>query len=138
MLADRRKVSSLYSMTAIVAYEPFVDRCTATIKEKMNDFASKKESFDLPSWMQFYAFDVIGEITVGSPFGMMAAGHDVEGILHAITGSLSYSADMGLFYYIHPWLIWLGKTLNIKSPLENLFAYSNRHLVAHMKTNSGE
>jgi hypothetical protein len=125
-------------MTSVIAYERYVDTCNATLKEKMNVFAATKKSFDVPSWMQFYAFDVIGEITVGSPFGMMAAGHDVGGILHTIGESLSYSSDIALFAYVHPWLVWLGKTLNIKSPLENLFAYGNHHIAAHSNTNSGE
>lgn len=62
--ADRRRVSSLYSMSALVTYEPFVDACNATIKEKFNGFAARGESFDVAQWMKFYAFDVIGEITV--------------------------------------------------------------------------
>lgn len=51
-------------MTSIKHYEPYVDNCIAVILEKFDQFADSGESLDLQRWMQCYAFDVIGEITV--------------------------------------------------------------------------
>ena len=60
----RRRVSNLYSMSSIKHYEPYVDNCIAVILEKFDQFAASGESFDVQRWMQCYAFDVIGELTV--------------------------------------------------------------------------
>lgn len=64
----RRKVSSLYSMSALVSYEGFVDRCNAVLCQKMHGFAGEVAAFEVPAWMQFYAFDVIGEMSVSKKF----------------------------------------------------------------------
>ena len=61
----KRKVAPLYSMTSLMPYEPFVDACTATLTGKLAQFATRGESVEIPDWMRYYAFDVIGELTVG-------------------------------------------------------------------------
>jgi len=60
----RRKVSNLYAMTSIKSYEPFVETCIEILLERFDHFANTGEVFDLQHWMQCYAFDVIGELTV--------------------------------------------------------------------------
>lgn len=60
----RRKVASMYSMSTIKSYEPYVDSCAALLLKRFDEFAESGETFDLQQWMQCYAFDVIGEITV--------------------------------------------------------------------------
>lgn len=60
----RRKVANLYSMTAIKSYEPYVDSCIRALTTKFDRVAKSGEVLDLQRWMQCYAFDVIGELTV--------------------------------------------------------------------------
>ena len=61
---ERRKVASLYSMSTLVSYEQYVDSCNSVLCERLQDLASSGELVNVPNWMQFYAFDVIGEISV--------------------------------------------------------------------------
>ncbi|GKZ85790.1 hypothetical protein AnigIFM56816_011761 [Aspergillus niger] len=63
----RKKVSSLYSMSALVNYEATIDKVTEELCQSMNRLCSTGEAFDFMPWMQFYAFDVIGAITVSRP-----------------------------------------------------------------------
>lgn len=44
---------------------------------------------------------------------------------------------MSLFYNVNPWIIFIAKTLRIKPPIQNLFAYSDRHVKEHSNINSG-
>lgn len=60
----RRKISSLYTMSSMVSYEKAVDEMTSLCVRKMHQFAEQGRLIDIPQWMQYYAFDVIGEITV--------------------------------------------------------------------------
>jgi len=60
----RRKVASLYSMTSLVSYEPYVDNCVDLLNDQFTRFAESGSDTDLAHWLQCYAFDVIGEITV--------------------------------------------------------------------------
>ena len=59
-------MASLYSMSTLVSYEQYVDSCNSLLCERLQDFASSGEVFNVPNWMQFYAFDVIGEMTVSN------------------------------------------------------------------------
>lgn len=60
----KKKVASLYTMTALLSYEEGVDRQTAILREKMQIFCDEKQVIDLPQLLQYYAFDVVGVITV--------------------------------------------------------------------------
>lgn len=60
----RRKISALYTMSTMVSYENAVDKLNEVCMRKMHQFAEERCLIDIPHWMQYYAFDVIGEITV--------------------------------------------------------------------------
>jgi cytochrome P450 len=107
-------------------YEPFVDKVNGEFMSAMASLAKSEQAFDLFTWMQFYAFDVIGEITIGRSFGLIDAGHDKNGLLHAIhlTG-ITYSSHAGLISEIHPICLWLQEILPISSPWKVVFGAIN-------------
>lgn len=51
-------------MTSLVAYEPYVDTSNTTLIAKFVEFAATGQAINVPDWMQYYAFDVVGEFTV--------------------------------------------------------------------------
>lgn len=57
-------MANLYSATSLRSMEPGVDECIDIFLERLNELASEGKIFDLQFWMQCYAFDVIGQITV--------------------------------------------------------------------------
>lgn len=56
-------------MSSPVMYEPFVNKVNVELMVAMTSLAKTEQAFDLFTWMQFYTFDVIGEITLGESFG---------------------------------------------------------------------
>ena len=79
--ADRRKrIAALYTMSSMVHYEDAVDRMNTVLVRKFTEFAKQRELVNIPSFMQYYSFDVIGEITIDHSFGMMEANSDVDGL----------------------------------------------------------
>lgn len=62
--ALRRKVASMYSMSSLMSYEPFVVNCISLFQDRLLEKVTSGEEIDLAVWLQYYAFDVIGEITV--------------------------------------------------------------------------
>ena len=44
--------------------EPFVDECTTLLVAKFANAAKQGRSVDMGLWLQCYAFDVIGHVTV--------------------------------------------------------------------------
>ncbi|KAH8903134.1 cytochrome P450 [Coniochaeta sp. PMI_546] len=97
----RRCVNSAFSMTALVQYEPFVDNTTKIfLKQTENLYVGNPEGCDFTRWLQFYAFDVIGEITYSKRHGFIEKNEDVEGIVEYLRWLFDYVAPIGQI----PWL----------------------------------
>ena len=62
--ATRRKVASLYSMSNLVQFEPFVSDCSELLMSQLKKLALSGQSINFQHWLQCYAFDAIGVITV--------------------------------------------------------------------------
>ncbi|KAL1857872.1 hypothetical protein Plec18167_001724 [Paecilomyces lecythidis] len=131
---ERRKISSMYAMSSLVSYEPFVDKVNNEFMAKLADHAQYERSFDLFTWMQFYAFDVIGEITLGRSFGLIEAGYDKDGLLHAVhVGSISYGSMVGLVPEVHRWYLWFQNVFPIESHFEVTQRVIRREIGARMQ-----
>lgn len=131
---ERKKISNMYAMSSLVSYEPFVDKVNSEFMAKLTDHAQHGRAFDLFTWMQFYAFDVIGEITLGRSFGLIEAGYDKDELLHAVhVGSISYGSMVGLVSEIHPWYLWFQNAFPIKSHFEITQRVIRREIGARMQ-----
>ncbi|KAJ4347616.1 hypothetical protein N0V95_005263 [Ascochyta clinopodiicola] len=102
----RRPIAQLYSQTSLLSYEPFVDTCNSILLKRLEEYAQEGKTLDVREMMQYYAFDVIGEITVGSRFGLMEDDGDKSGIIGALDESLDYSAAIGLIPEWHQRICW--------------------------------
>lgn len=108
---QRRKFSSLYSMSSIVGYEQFVNNCTSLLVQRFSEVAASSHVVDMQHWLQCYAFDVIGEITFGNRFGFLDMGEDNDGVFNAIDTKNAYATLMGIFPWLHAWAFpYLPKT----------------------------
>ena len=60
----RRQTAPLYSMSNITKMELAVDKTTALFFDKISAFALSGQTVEMDRWCHYYAFDVLGEITV--------------------------------------------------------------------------
>ncbi|KIW89913.1 uncharacterized protein Z519_09342 [Cladophialophora bantiana CBS 173.52] len=75
--AERRKyVNAVYSMSTILESETYIDACTDVFLENMARFAETGSKINFGEWIQWYTFDVIGELFFGHQFGFMRDAHD--------------------------------------------------------------
>jgi hypothetical protein len=82
-------------MSSLVQYEPFVDNTTKLFLEQTkNIFVDNPEGCDFTQWLQFYAFDVIGEITYSKRHGFVENNKDVDGIVGYLTWLFLYVAPV--------------------------------------------
>ncbi|RAL17642.1 cytochrome P450 [Aspergillus homomorphus CBS 101889] len=125
--ANRRKVANMYTMTAMTAYEPFVDSCIDLLRKQLDRASSSLSVFDLGHWSQCYAFDVIGEITFGERFGFLDQMLDVNNIIATLDTGLGASSYIGLYIWLRPYFI---KALRIAGSLTNdaLLVFVTRHI----------
>lgn len=58
----------MYSMSSLVSYESFVDECVAILVQRFSEIADSGSRTNVGHWLQCFAFDVIGKITVSILF----------------------------------------------------------------------
>ena len=102
---EKRKVGAAYSTHNLLDSEAAIDSCINLFLSRMDAFASKHESVDLGTWLQYYAFDVIGEVTFAQKFGFLEQGNDVDGMIKALEGMLAYAALCGQVPEYHKYLL---------------------------------
>lgn len=98
----RRAVSNAYAMTSLVQFEPLVDSTTTEflkqLKQRYADKADEAGVVDFGAWLQYYAFDVICELTYTKRMGFVDRGQDVENIISSLEWLLSYAAVVSVCY----------------------------------------
>ena len=56
--------------------------------ERLHEHASANKPIDLGVWLQYYAFDVVGELCFSERLGFLEKGKDVDGMISTIEGIL--------------------------------------------------
>ncbi|KAK4942787.1 hypothetical protein LTR10_017547 [Elasticomyces elasticus] len=101
---SKRLIAHAYSLSTLVEYEELVDRTTdvflSILEERFASAKSTGQILDLGRHIQFFAFDVIGELTFSRRLGFIESGVDVDGIIDAIGANFSYFSVLGQM----PWL----------------------------------
>ena len=93
----RRSVNSAFSMSNMIQYEPFVDSTTELfISQTEKLFASTGDACNFSRWLQFYAFDVIGDMTYSKRHGFLEENKDIDGIVDYIANLFNYVAPVHL------------------------------------------
>lgn len=78
--SQKRPVAHAYSLSALLELEPAVDSCSALFLAQLRRFAADNKPIDLGIWLQYYAFDVVGEFSFASKLGFLEQGADVDGM----------------------------------------------------------
>ena len=86
-------------MSTLVQFEPLVDSTSEEfLKQLSQRYADRPDDSgvcDFGEWLQFYAFDVIGELTYSKRLGFVDHGVDVDGIIGSLEWFLGYVAVVG-------------------------------------------
>jgi len=81
-------------MSSLVGYEPLVDSTTDVYIKRTKELflGDEAQRCDFSRWLQYYAFDVIGELTWSRRLGYIEKNEDVDGIIGFLQGFLNYAA----------------------------------------------
>ncbi|KAF2149936.1 cytochrome P450 oxidoreductase [Myriangium duriaei CBS 260.36] len=111
----RRCVNNAFAMSSLVSYEPLVDSTTAVYIQKTKQFyVDNPTSCNFSTWLQYFAFDVIGELTWSKRLGYIERNEDVDGVVGFIGNFLSYASVIGQM----PWIDLFWKKNPVKLQLE--------------------
>ncbi|KAF2125779.1 pisatin demethylase [Dothidotthia symphoricarpi CBS 119687] len=92
----RRCVNSAFAMTSLVNYEPLVNSTlTFWLDRTQEMFANTGNSCNFSQWLQFFAFDVIGELTWSKRLGFVEENRDVDNIVAFLGKLFDYVAPAG-------------------------------------------
>ncbi|EAQ83729.1 hypothetical protein CHGG_10133 [Chaetomium globosum CBS 148.51] len=81
----KKPVSGAYAMSTLVSFEPYVDTTMVVFCEQLQArFVDPQKPCDLGSWLQMFAFDVIGELTFSKRLGFLESGTDVNNVMASI------------------------------------------------------
>ncbi|KAK4189133.1 putative cytochrome P450 pisatin demethylase-like protein [Podospora australis] len=109
--AMKRPIAGIYSMSNLVEFEPYVDTTIQFFLQRLEEVQQKagNKAFDLGTWLQWFAFDVMGEITFSKRLGFLDEGKDVDGIIGSIWNVFLYASWVGQM----PWLdkLWVKNRL---------------------------
>lgn len=92
---EKRKVGHAYSLPSLLQSEAAIDSCLELFMSRLTSLA-KAGPVDLGAWLQYFAFDVVGEITFAQKLGFLEQGKDVDGMMKAIEG---VSIDRGILSF---------------------------------------
>jgi hypothetical protein len=82
-------------MSALIQYEPFVDSTTELFLSQTEKlYVSTQQACNFSRWLQFYAFDVIGEMTYSKRHGFLEENRDIEGIIDYVAWFFDYAGPV--------------------------------------------
>lgn len=84
-------------MSALVQYEPQVNDTVEQFLRKTEEFytnGASKTLCDFAEWLQFFAFDVIGQITYSKPHGFVDQNKDIDGMVAYLGRLFGYVAPV--------------------------------------------
>ncbi|KAH7135612.1 pisatin demethylase [Dendryphion nanum] len=92
----RRCVNNAFAMSSLVNYEPLVTSTLSVFLDKTQEvYAKTGRSCNFSQWLQFFAFDVIGDLTWSKRLGFVEEQRDVDGIITFLGKFLSYAGPIG-------------------------------------------
>ncbi|KAK2015018.1 cytochrome P450 [Colletotrichum eremochloae] len=115
----RKLVSHTFSVKSISQFEPYMHENLALFVKKWDELVNNGPdgaTMDCLKWFNYLAFDIIGDLAFGAPFGMLQAGADIAEVRESPTSPPIYgsaieilnrrgevSATLGILPALKPW-----------------------------------
>ncbi|KAK5303668.1 hypothetical protein LTR99_005430 [Exophiala xenobiotica] len=94
----RRSVNNAFSMSTLVQYEPGVNETIEVFLDQTDRlYANPNRVCDFAEWLQYFAFDVIGQITYSKRHGFLDRNEDVDGMIGYLGKLFGYVAPVSLW-----------------------------------------
>lgn len=81
----KKPIAGIYTMSNLMSFEPYVDTTISFFFAQLDKlFVQTGDICDLGTWLQMFAFDVMGELTFSKRLGFLELAEDVDGIMESI------------------------------------------------------
>ncbi|BFZ54268.1 hypothetical protein PYCC9005_001301 [Savitreella phatthalungensis] len=107
----RKIVSSVFSAQNVTGFEPYVQKSIRLFLHKLDSLIQRQggqaADFDFLPWANYLAFDIIGDLAFGTPFGFLEAERDTNDGIRVLNERGEWSATVGTMVWIKPWTPWM-------------------------------
>ncbi|KAL7910358.1 putative cytochrome P450 monooxygenase [Trichoderma velutinum] len=114
----KRPIAGIFSMSNIAKLESLIDEVIISFVKKLDEKfispADQKQIAAMDSWVHYFSYDAVMNMTLSRDFGFIKNGGDVEGIFSGLDTALTYRAGV----FTMPWIHWLVAN----SPIKKFFA----------------
>ncbi|KAI1075116.1 cytochrome P450 [Whalleya microplaca] len=128
----KRGSARAFAMDTVVGLEPFADKCISVLLSRLREISKGGTHAVNPvEWMQYFAFDVLGEINFSKDLGFLERGADVDSIIAAIGGIVVYVSLIGQIPLLHKFLLgnpFLAKFLPAIEKTNQVLQFSLRQV----------
>lgn len=102
-----RNVAVGYSLSNILTGEAHIDSCVSLFRDKLTNLikVAPNAPIQLNKWVNYLAFDIVGESTFSKSFGFLKAGHDIGNSISNQFKLRLYICIVGHFAYMHDYLL---------------------------------
>ncbi|KAI9654954.1 MAG: hypothetical protein M1821_005707 [Bathelium mastoideum] len=102
----KRASVNAYSMTTLAELEPHVQEVIQLFLRRIDEVTDGgKKAFDIGTWVQYFAFDALGEVNFSEQLGFLETGTDVGNSIGTIDGLLRYLSIIGQAPWTHKFLL---------------------------------
>ncbi|KAI0120146.1 cytochrome P450 [Nemania sp. FL0031] len=100
----RSRVASAYSMTSMLSMEPLVQDVLDLNLTRLIGFVDRGEVVHIDKWVNFFTFDVVGQLAMGGMIGFLEQGRDVNGIIQSVHDGFWFMSNLGYFPLQSYWI----------------------------------
>ena len=143
----KRRVSSAYSMSALLKYEPYIQPLLDLLFQKLRKYANRAgpegAKLNMSEWTNAFTFDVVGELAYGEPIGDLETETDVMGIRRSIFETMFVQANFANLPFqskliVNPVLMGLFHVLRIPNAGANFLAHTQKMVRDRQEHGLGE
>ncbi|KAJ5392309.1 hypothetical protein N7509_007799, partial [Penicillium cosmopolitanum] len=90
----RKRVSAVYSMSAVVSMEGKIQPVLSTTWKRFDEFAKLDQPINLSMWTSYFTYDVVGTLCLSEPIGFLRDGYDKKGFISGIHRAFYWMARL--------------------------------------------
>jgi hypothetical protein len=105
MVQRTKNVAGGYSLSNVIKAEPTMDRLLLLFESQLDKLIAADEAVELNKWINYLAFDIVGEVTFSRSFGFLAEGKDIGNSISNQYKLRLYVCIVGHFNWAHDYLL---------------------------------
>ncbi|MCJ1384344.1 hypothetical protein MMC17_007460 [Xylographa soralifera] len=114
----KKPVAKIFSMSNLVTFESFVNSTMILFFDRLGDLYDWGTPCDLGTWLEWFVFDALGELTFSKRYGFLEQAKDVENIIRDVETHFDKVSLVGQ-------MPWIDTKLQYRPIMSRIFKQPN-------------